>query len=171
MSIDILGRNLIYFAVLILLQILIFNNIGISSMDVIPAYFILFVLLLPFEMPKWLILLLSFFLGIIIDIFSDTSGLSASSTVFIAFLRPVVLQYLSPRGGYDTGAAPRITYLGVPWFIKYSFTMIGIHQFVFYFLENFGFQNFKEVILKVILGTLFTFILILISQFVLFRKL
>jgi rod shape-determining protein MreD len=170
MSIDILGKNFIYFIVLILLQILIFNNLGISSLEIIPAFFILFVLFLSFETPKWIILLLSFLIGLIIDMFSDTSGLNAAATLLIAYIRPLVLNYLAPRGGYDTGTSPRIQYLGVAWFIKYSLILIFIHQFAFYFLENFGFHDFFYVLVKVIIGSLFSFVLIFISQFIFFRK-
>jgi hypothetical protein len=170
MSIDILGKNLIYLVVLILLQILIFNNIGVSSLEVIPAFFLLFVLFLPIETPRWLILIMSFIIGISIDIFSDTSGLYASSTVFIGYIRPFILQYLAPRGGYDAGALPRVRDFGIPWFIKYSLILIFIHQFVFYFLENFGFHNFFYVFVKVLIGSIFSFLLIFITQFILYRK-
>jgi hypothetical protein len=170
MSIDILGRNLVSFFVLILLQILIFNNLGISSLDIVPAFFVLYVLFLPFEIPKWIILLSSFLLGLIIDIFSDTSGLNASATALIAYFRPFILLYMAPRGGYDTGTLPRVQYLGIAWFVRYSLTLIFIHQFAFYFLENFGFHDFLRVIVKVFIGSIYSFLLILISQFVIFRK-
>jgi rod shape-determining protein MreD len=170
MSIDILGRNLVLFFVLILLQILIFNNLGISSLDVVPAFFVLFVLFLPFEIPKWVILLSSFLLGIIIDVFSDTSGLNAAATTLIAYFRPFILLYMAPRGGYDAGALPRAQYLGMAWFVRYSLTLIFIHQFAFYFIENFGFHNFFRVILKVLIGSIYSFVLVFISQFIIFRK-
>jgi rod shape-determining protein MreD len=170
MSIDVIGKSLIYFVVVILLQILIFDNVGISSMEVVPAFFILFVLFLPFETPKWLILVMSFLLGLIIDIFTDASGLNASSTVFIGYIRPFILQYLAPRGGYDAGTLPRVQDFGVLWYVKYSLTLIFCHQFVFYFLENFGFHDFFFVLIKVLIGSIFSFVLIFISQFILFRK-
>jgi rod shape-determining protein MreD len=170
MSIDILSRNLILFIVLILLQTLIFNNLGISSLDIIPAFFLLFLIFLPFEIPKWIILLSSFLLGLFIDIFSDTSGLNASSIAFVAFIRPLILQYLAPRGGYDTGTLPRVQSLGIAWFVRYSLILIFTHQFAFYFLENFGFHDFFRVLLKVLIGSIYSFVLILISQFIIFRK-
>jgi len=170
MSIDILVRNLVYFVVFTLLQILIFNNIGISSYEVVPAFFIMYILFLPIETPRWMILMLAFLIGITIDVFSDTSGLNAFCTVFIGYIRPFVLQYLSPRGGYDTGALPRVQEFGIGWFVGYSLTLIFIHQFLFYIIENFGFHNFLFVLMKVIIGSLFSFVLIFISQFIIIRK-
>jgi hypothetical protein len=170
MNIDILSRSIISFIVLILLQLLVFNNIGISSMDIIPAIFILYILMLPFETPKWIVLVLSFLMGLVIDLFTDSSGLSTSSNTLIAFMRPLALQYLSPRGGYDTGSSPRVSVMGIFWFIKYSLILILSHQFVYYFLDNFGFHNFFYVFTKIIIGSIFTFLLILISQFIFYRK-
>lgn len=170
MSIDILGKNIIGFIILLVLQILVFNNIGISSLNIIPVFFILFILMLPFETPKWLILLSAFILGILIDIFSDTSGLNASATVLIAFIRPLVLQYISPRGGYDTGTSPRVQDMGFSWFLKYASVLIFVHQFAFYFLENFSFSNFFYILTKIIIGTIISLILIIIAQFILYRK-
>jgi rod shape-determining protein MreD len=170
MSIDILGRSVVSFIVLIVLQLLVFNNIGISSMEITPAVFVLFILLLPFETPKWIVLLMSFIMGMIIDLFTDSYGLSASSNTLIAFIRPMALQYLSPRGGYDTGSSPRISALGIVWFVKYALILIFFHQVSYYFLDNFGFHNFFHVFTKILIGTVFTFLIILVIQFIFYRK-
>ncbi len=49
--IKLLGRNIIRLIVLVLVQILVFNNIQISGY-LIPNFYILFILLLPFETPR-----------------------------------------------------------------------------------------------------------------------
>jgi hypothetical protein len=82
----------------------------------------------------------------------------------------MILQYLAPRGGYDAGTSPGVKSFGIPWFVKYSLVLIFFHQFAFYFLENFGFHDFFYVLIKVLIGTVFSFVLIFISQFILFRK-
>lgn len=170
MSIEILGKILLNFFIYILLQILIFNNAGITSLEIVPMFFLLSVLMIPVETPKWITLIAAFMLGIIIDIFSDTPGLNAFSTVLVAFFRPFILQYFSPRGGYEVAALPRIATLGISWFIKYTSVLIFIHQFSYYFMDNFGFNDFFYILTKIVIGTLYTFILILISQFIFFRK-
>jgi len=170
MSIEIFGKNILGFLLYIIIQLLIFNNIGISSLEIVPVFYLIFLIMLPIETPKWMLLISAFFMGLSIDIFSDTSGLNAFSTVLIAFLRPFVVQYLSPRGGYDTGTLPRIRIMGANWFIKYSGLLIFIHQFSYYFMENFGFEDFFYVFLKVIIGSIFTLILVILSQYIIFRK-
>jgi len=61
-------RYTVIFILLVLLQILLFNNIQFSGY-VNPYVYIMFILLLPVEIPSWLLLILAFFTGMTIDIF------------------------------------------------------------------------------------------------------
>ena len=58
----------LYFLFLILFQVLILNNMQFSGY-INPYCYILFILILPFETPGWLLLVLAFILGMIIDVF------------------------------------------------------------------------------------------------------
>lgn len=156
--------------VLLLLQVFVFSNIKLSSLGIVPAFFILYIILLPFETPNWAILLLAFLLGLSIDIFTDTLGINASSTVFIAFIRPLLLKTISPRDGYEAGTFPRVHYMGMPWFFKYSLIIVFLHQMLYYILVDFGFDHFGVMLLKAFIGTVITLILIIISQFIVYRK-
>jgi len=170
MNISLLLKNIAGFFILIFLQVLIFNNIGITSWKIVPAIFLLIILLLPFETPDWLILIIAFLSGFVIDIFSDTIGLNSASCVLFAFFRPLVLRSLSPRGGYDPGTYPKVQYMGLPWFLKYSSILIFSHQFLYYILEDFSFAHFFRIIIKIVIGTFFSLLLIAVSQFLVFRK-
>ncbi|MDF1546627.1 MAG: rod shape-determining protein MreD [Bacteroidales bacterium] len=170
MNINILTRNILRFIILVMLQILVFNNIGILGLGIVPAFFILYILLLPFETPGWLVLVLAFSIGLIIDIFSDTIGLNTAASVFTAFLRPIILRSLSPRDGYEVGTFPRIHYMGMNWFIKYASGLVFSHQLLYYFLENFTFAQFGFMLLKVLVGTFFSLLLIIVSQFFIYKK-
>ena len=69
--------------VLILLQILLFNNIQFSGY-VNPYIYLMIILLLPAGIQSWLLLLIAFATGIIIDFTSGTPGVHASATVLAA---------------------------------------------------------------------------------------
>jgi hypothetical protein len=167
--IDTLPRNIFRFIVLILVQILIFNNIELGGY-INPYVYVLFILLLPFETPAWITLSAGFLLGLIIDIFSETLGMHAAATVFISFIRPYTLAYFAPRDGYEPGSYPRVFYYGLPWFIKYAFIMVLAHHLLLFYVEMFKFQDFFATFLRVILSTFFTTTLIVVSQFFVFRK-
>ena len=167
--IDRLPRNIFRFLALLLVQVLIFNNIEIGGY-INPYIYILFIILLPFEAPAWITLSLAFLMGLLVDIFSETLGMHTSATVFMAFLRPYILSYFAPRDGYESGSYPRVFYYGLPWFIKYATLMVFAHHLFLFYVEMFKFQDFFVTLLRVILSTLFSSILIIISQYFVFRK-
>lgn len=167
--IKILPRNIVRFFALILVQVLIFNNIEFSGY-LNPYLYILFIILLPFETPAWMTLILGFLLGMAIDIFTETLGIHTAATVFMAYIRPFVLSFFAPRDGYESGSFPRVFYYGLPWFIKYAFLLIiGHHLFLFY-VEIFRLQDFFATFIRVLFSTLFTLTLIVLSQYFIFRK-
>jgi rod shape-determining protein MreD len=163
------GRNIIRFIVLVLVQILIINNIQISGY-IIPHFYILFILLLPFETPRWLLLIAAFALGISVDLFTQTPGMHAFATVFMAFLRPFVLEMSSPRDGYEPGTFPRLAYYGFQWFLRYTVILVLAHHLVLFYIEVFRFAEFFSTLLRVLLSSLFSIILIMLSQYFIYRK-
>lgn len=167
--IKVLPRNLLRIVILVVIQVFILNNIQFSGF-VNPYFYVLFILLLPFETPGWLLLSLAFVLGITIDLFSNTPGLHASATVFMAFLRPLVLDYFAPRDGYVPGTFPRIYYYGFGWFFQYSAILILGHHFFLFYMEVFQLSDFLLTFKRVVYSSIFTLFLVIISQFFIFRK-
>jgi rod shape-determining protein MreD len=167
--IKVLPRNFLRIIVLVVLQIFVLNNIQFSGF-VNPYFYVLFILLLPFETPGWLLLTLGFVIGLIIDIFSNTPGLHTSATVFMAFLRPLVLDSFAPRDGYETGTYPRIFYYGFGWFLQYSAILILAHHFFLFYMEVFRLSDFFLTLWRVILSTAFTLFLVVMSQYFIYRR-
>jgi len=167
--IKVLPRDLFRFIFLVLLQVWVLNNIRLGHF-VNPYLYVLFILLLPFETPSWLILVASFLIGGTIDMFCDTPGIHASASVFMGFLRPYVLRAISPRDGFESGTYPRIYYYGFIWFLKYATILIFAHHLFLFTVEVFKFENFHLVLWRTFLSSIFTLALVIISQFVVFRK-
>jgi rod shape-determining protein MreD len=162
-------KNLIRFVILVFIQVAILNNIQLNGV-LNPYIYILFILLLPFEIPNWLLLLLSFFLGVSVDVFTNTIGIHASACVFMAYLRPYVLNYLSARDGYEVGTSPGIASYGFSWFLKYSLVLIFAHHSFLFLIEVFSFSNFGDTFTRILLSTIFSLVLIITSQFLMFKK-
>jgi len=148
---------------------LVLNNMQFSGL-INPYLYVLFILLLPFEIPDWMLLLIGFVTGLTIDVFTNTLGLHTSATVFMAFLRPFILNIISPRDGYDTGTSPRLDTFGFNWFIQYSVILIFAHHFILFYLEVFKFSDFFITFFRVILSSIFTILLVLLSQIFMFKK-
>ncbi len=167
--IRLVGGNIVRFIVLVMLQILVLNNIQISGY-IVPHFYVLFILLLPFETPRWLLLIVAFALGISVDLFMHTPGMHASATVFMAFLRPFVLEMSAPRDGYEPGSFPRLSYYGFQWFLRYTVILVLAHHFFLFYLEVFRFAEFFNTLLRVVMSSLFSIILIMLSQYFIYRK-
>lgn len=162
-------RNILRMFVLVLFQVLILNNIQISGY-VNPYMYVLFILLLPFETPRWLLLISGFAIGLSIDLFANTPGMHTSATVFMAFLRPYVLKLLLPHDDYEQGTYPRLFYYGFSWFLKYSLVLVFFHHIFLFYVEVFRTTYFFHTMLRIILSAIFSVFLIILSQYFVYRK-
>ena len=154
-------KNSIRFVFLILLQVLVLDTVQFGGY-VIPYVYLLFVLLLPLDINKSLLLLLAFFTGLSIDFFENTMGLHAAAVVLLAFARPGVLKFYFPTLEYGRGEEPGLAKLGVSGFLKYSFTLVFFNQLLLTFLEIFSFHDFLHSLSDVLINALATTLAILI---------
>jgi rod shape-determining protein MreD len=162
-------NSIFFFVVLIVLQVFVFNSIQFSGL-INPYFYVIYILLLPFETPGWILLISSFFLGFFVDTFCNTLGLHTAACTFMAVLRPSVLKSFSPRDGYEPGTLPRLSYYGFTWFLKYTLLLVLAHHIILFYFEIFRLSDFLSTLLRVLLSTLFTTAIIVLSQFFIFRK-
>ncbi len=163
------SKYLLIFVISVLLQVLIFNNILIARM-IVPYFYIIFLILLPFQTPRAFLLILGFLLGLSIDLFTNTMGVHAFACVLTAFFRSGILSLISSRETLESVAAPRIQNMSIQWFIGYAAFMVIIHHLTLFFIEAFTFNDFLFTLLRVILSSLLSLSLIVLSQFLIFRK-
>lgn len=163
------GKYAIMFVSLVLVQVLILNNIQFSGF-VNPYVYILFILLLPFTIPGYLLLGLSFLMGLSIDIFSNTLGLHAAASVFLGFLRPGIANLISSREMMEKGNVPNMKQLGFVSFMKYTIMAVLIHHLFLFYTEAFSWDGFFHTMLRSALSSAFTVVIILASQFIFFKN-
>ncbi len=162
--IELLGKNILRFIVLIIFQVLILNNVQLGGF-INPYLYVFFILMLPLETPGWLLLFLSFLMGLSIDMFSNTAGMHAAACTFMAFCRPYLLRMLAPREGFERASNPTIQKFGISWFLTYAGILILIHHFTLFYLEIFRLSSFFSTLLRVILSGGFTLALVVATQF------
>ena len=156
-------RNGLRFTFLLLLQVLVISHIHISS-QITPYIYILAVLLLPFNTPKWALLVSAFVLGFFVDIFSGTMGLHMAVTVLLAFVRPTLLSLISFGRDVNSDDTPDMKGLGVDWFISYVSVMILLHHTALFFLEVFRWDEIIPTLLRILYSSVATFVLIVLGQ-------
>jgi rod shape-determining protein MreD len=160
---------LLRFIILVLLQVFILNNIRFGGY-INPYLYVLFVLMLPYEIPGWALLVLSFILGYTIDIFTNTPGMHLAATVFMAFSRPAVLRLLTQKQEYDPGRYPSLGSMGLQAFFTYSILLVFIHHTTLFLLEVFRFSEILLTLMRSGLSMLFTMFLIIIAQYLFYTK-
>lgn len=143
------------FVVLILLQLLIFSNIEFSGY-VNPYVYVMFILILPLSVPSWVLLLIAFFTGLVVDLFSGTLGVHTFATVMAGFARPWVLSLNVTIENNDPDISPSSHIAGLRWFFIYTLLIVFIHHLSLFFIEVFSFTNFFGTLLRVLLSTGFT---------------
>jgi len=162
-------KNTIRFILLLVVQVVILNKIKFGGY-INPYIYILFVILLPFETPKWLLLISGFSLGLLIDVFSAPMGLHAAATTLICFLRPSLIKILIPDQDIDSTEQPGITYLGFRKFFFYSLALVFIHHLCYFYIEVFRFEELFQTMYRVILNTLFSLLIIILVLFIFQKK-
>ena len=166
---QIIFGNIFRFILFTLIQVAVIQHANFGSWC-IPQLYLISVLLLPFETPKIMVLLICFAQGLIIDIFYDQQGLHSGAMVFLGFLRPYVLNLIAPRDGYDALLKPSSYHLGISWFLMYAGILIFSHHLFYFFIEIFRFTEFLSTILRTFLSSVGTLILVVGFQFLFHRK-
>lgn len=156
------------FIVLVLIQVAILNQVEFSGYAN-PYLYVLFVLLLPVNSPRYILLLSAFFIGIVIDIFTDSMGIHAAATVFIGYIRPTVIRMISVRDE-NPAEYPGLHQNKFSWFLIYTSILVFVHHFILFYLEVFTFRGFFTTFLRVLISSVFTILIIILSQYIIFRK-
>lgn len=155
--------NLLRFVLLLLAQILIFSNINFSSF-VNPYVFPLFILLLPFETPRWLLMLAGMLSGLMLDIFLGSIGMHAAACLLVGYMRPFLINIITPKGT-DFEISPNIYAQGLPWFVTYTGITMLIYLTFYFLIEAATLLNFFFLLLKIILSTLVSVFFMIIFLF------
>jgi rod shape-determining protein MreD len=156
-------RYSLFAVILIFLQVVLFNNIQFSGY-VNPYVYVMILLLLPAVIPSWIFLIISFVIGLIIDLFAGSPGMHASATVMAGFTRPYVLRIISPRDGYESGTELSMASYGFRWFLLYTTIIVLIHHITLFYVEVFRLAEFFRTFLRVLLSSVFTIGFILLAE-------
>ena len=139
--------NITRFILLVLVQVWIFNNLNLLGY-INPMVYVLFLYWYPLRQNRSVFLLVSFALGFVIDIFSDTMAIHAISTMTMAYIRPLLLRFCYGNNyefqGFsytNTTRLQRITFM---------ILLIVIHHLIFFSLEILSFYHFVLILKKVL---------------------
>jgi rod shape-determining protein MreD len=155
--------NFVRFFLLLTAQIVIFNNIDLFGY-INPFPYILFIILYPVNGNKPMLIISSFLLGITMDLFSNSGGVHAASCLILAYSRPYLFKFAFGLSyEYQT---VRINDVLTPERFSFLLLAVIVHHFSLFILEVFQLSSLWDILLRTILGTLFTLLMCIILIYI-----
>lgn len=155
--------NFVRFFLLLTAQIVIFNNIDLFGY-INPFPYILFIILYPVNGNKPMLIISSFLLGITMDLFSNSGGVHAASCLILAYSRPYIFKFAFGLSyEYQT---VRINDVITPERFSFLLLAVIVHHFTLFILEVFQLSSLWDILLRTILGTLFTLLMCIVLIYI-----
>ena len=164
-------RNILRFAVFILIQVLLLNKIPHLHRFITPYIYFLFLLWLPFSVSRQWLLIIGFWTGLTLDYFTMTPGLHTAACLLIAYVRPFLISVLMPKDSSEFNyrePSPKAM-LWTPYLV-YVFVLTLLHHGYMVFLQWLSFGSFLDFIIKVIATTAISMLLIITVELLFPRK-
>lgn len=147
--------NIARFILLLATQVLVFNRIDLFGY-INPFPYILFIILYPVNGNKSGLLLASFFLGIVMDMFCNSGGVHAAACIILAYFRPSLFKF-SFGLSYEYQTV-RLNDVLTPERFSFILLAVVIHHSVLFVLEVFKISFILDILLRTVLSTIFTII-------------
>lgn len=164
-------KNMARIILFILVQVYLLNKIHLHRF-IVPYLYYLPLLWVSFSISRAGLLFAAFATGLTLDYFMMTPGLHAAACVLIAFIRPFIINILTPKDSSEFNyrePSPR----AMQWtpYAVYVFILTLLHHGYMVFLEWLDFGTFLEFIIKVIATTAISMLLIFTVELLFPRKL
>ena len=129
-----------------------------------PFVYVYVILKLPANVTRSTVILISFFLGLFIDIFSNTLGMHAAACSFMGFIRMPLLERLIDFKEMPEGVIPSYKSFGFTKFVRYSIILIAFHHIALFIIEAFSLFQPWLMISRMLLSIFFTSLLVFIIE-------
>jgi rod shape-determining protein MreD len=125
-----------------------------------PFPYLLFIILYPVNGNKSGLLITSFLLGLIMDMFSNSGGIHAASCLTLAYFRPYLFKF-SFGLSYEYQTV-KLNDVLTPERFSFILLSVVIHHLVLFLLEAFQFSFIWDILLRTTLSTVFTIIICIV---------
>lgn len=140
------------FAVTVLLQVFLFDNLSIC-IYFNPLVYIAFILLLPLEVSAIVLLASGLVMGVTMDFAMGAAGVNTIATLLIAFVRPMIVGLLYGRDETREGGTPSPERFGARVFLNYLIVLVIVHHFVFFSLEALSWTHFLHTLVRILVSS------------------
>ena len=147
--------NIFRFIMLLAIQVVIFNNMNFLGY-ISPFPYILYIILYPVNSNRTGLIVSSFLLGIIMDMFCNSGGIHATACLVLAYYRSYIFKF-SFGLSYEYQTIKLNDSLTPE---RFSFILVSVvlHHIVLFILEAFQFKFILDVLLRTLFSSIFTII-------------
>ena len=164
--------NIIRFILLIFLQVYVLFEINPLHKQVVPYVYFAFILWLPFSVSKWWLLIIGFLTGLTIDYFTNQIGFHAAACSLVAYARPLLIGVLKSREVQEFSyREPSIKSLDTAPYVTYVVVLTLLHHGWLSFLQWLQFGSFLQFIIRVLLYSAISILLIFTIELLFPRRL
>jgi hypothetical protein len=164
-------RNIIRFAVFILIQVYVLNKVPHLHRFIVPYLYFLFLLWLPFSISRIGLLVTGFITGMALDFFTMTPGLHAAACVLLAYARPFVINILTPKDPTEFNyREPSPRAMGWTPYLVYALVLTILHHTYLTLLEWLQFGSFLDLLVKIVSTTAISMLLIITTELLFPRR-
>ena len=153
------GRYAILFVVLLLLQILLFDNLNIS-IYLYPIAYLAFFVLLPMNINSFALLMLGLATGVMMDFFTGMNGVHTITTLATAFFRPLMLNLTVGKDTVMADGVPIPREIGRAKWFRYAALLVGFHCLLFFLFEALTFRYLGFTLLRALGSAVVTFLFV-----------
>lgn len=160
-----IAAHILRFVTLVLLQALVLDHLDVANGLLVPYLYVLFLLLLPFELPAWSLLAIGALTGLTMDFFSSTPGMHMSASLVMMFARIHLVDLIAPRDGYEFGMRPTPRSMGMAWFLTYAGLLVLLHHTWLFVVEYYRLDGLGGTLYRALLSAVFTLALCLLALY------
>jgi rod shape-determining protein MreD len=146
---------------IIFLQIFVFNKICLGGYAV-PLMGVMILFHIPVNAGRISAMLLAFMVGLLLDAFSNTPGISAGAMVATSFVQQPLLHGMAPKDSLED-SVPNKELLGKYKYFFYMAILMAVHHGIYFLLDAFTFFNPITLLLRFVssyaLSMLFAYLL------------
>lgn len=153
------SRQIVHAIVIVLLQVLLFNHLQIAGWG-FPMVYVLILMNLPANTPRWAEMLIGAVLGLIFDVLNTSLGVNMAACVAFTFIRPIILAHLVQDLERVKGEV-YIRSIGTIEYIRTLVFLTVLHHLMVFSLEAWSLHNWWMVIIQTLLSSLMTLTIII----------
>lgn len=166
-----LVKHIVRFFLFVLVQVFVLYEVPPLHHLVTPYLYFLYILWLPFKLGRRSQMVLAFTLGFAVDSFTKTYGLHMVPCVFIAYLRPFLINLLITREGAESNySEPSIRSMGFAPYFTYITILTFLHHVTLFFLQSMQTGGYWYFLVKALLSTAVSLVLILLTELIFGRR-